>query len=52
MVVERNTKESSPMAKDGDTNAIPETSSDIVNLEIQALVLQQQRSSKKQVLFQ
>src|SRR5713226_5360251 len=35
MVAESDTKESSPMAKDGDTNAIPETSSDIINLEIQ-----------------
>ena len=35
MVAESNTKESSPMTKDGDTNAIRETSSDIVNLEIQ-----------------
>ena len=34
MVAESNTKEFS-MAKDGDTNAIPETSSDIINLEIQ-----------------
>jgi DNA repair protein RadA len=35
MVVESNTKESFPMAKETDTNAIPETSSDIINLEIQ-----------------
>jgi DNA repair protein RadA len=33
--MDNNTKESSPVTKDSNTNAIPETSSDIINLEIQ-----------------
>src|SRR3989442_4566784 len=35
MVAESNTKESFPMAKEDDADAIPETSSDIIHLEIQ-----------------